>query len=87
MGYIDRQELGEGHRNIVHISARGRDLDVSKFMCSIGGGGRAEAAAAAFVDADIFAIKKLLEDILVISLYEKETPKKLELLPCYMKKL
>ena len=91
IGFIDRLELGEGHSNIVHISSRSSSYDVSIIMRMMGGGGRADAAAADFIIKDIRRIRnvllKILEQYSNSNEEKQEEMKKLVLLPPGIKKL
>ena len=85
IGFVDKAEMGDGHSDTIHISARSTSIDVSSVMRQIGGGGRPEAAAATFVECNIYEVYDILAKALYKSVVgevsKEEDIKKLVLMP------
>jgi len=85
IGFVDKAEMGDGHSDIIHISARSTSVDVSSIMKQIRGGGRPEAAAATFFSNNIYEVYNLLVDTLYKTLsddiIQEEPEKRLVLMP------
>ena len=90
IGFVDSAEMGDGHSDIIHVSARSSCNDVSSIMRLIGGGGRPEAAAATFVTNNIYEVINILVNVLYESFKDKmeqeEHNKRLVLVPMDIKK-
>lgn len=90
VGFIDNAKIGDGHSDIIQISARSSVVNMDSFMKQIGGGGRKDAAAATFITNDIGEVIKILVDALykhiIRNSENNEDVKKLVLMPLDIKK-
>lgn len=66
IGFIDRKELGTGHKDLVCVKARSKntDIDVSEIMNVLGGGGDYNRASSIIETNDIEGVKELITLIL-----------------------
>lgn len=68
MGYIDRKELGDKHKNLISLKARSKakrnSIDVSSIMNLFNGGGDDNRAACIIEDEDIFSVRNKLHTLL-----------------------
>lgn len=82
IGHIDKEILGKGHRDLVCIKARSKsnNIDVSKIMNILGGGGRINSASAIIETNNIEGIKELITMTMTPGITREDIVEKLHII-------
>lgn len=79
LGFIDKEELGNGHRNLVCIKARSKssNIDISKIMDILGGGGDQNRGSSMIETDNLQSVKELINLVMTPGITREEIDTKL----------